>query len=404
MKGKSISEYRNEITLTTFAIVLVFLDIYLSLLADAELLAKLLAFITVDWLKDVVLWLMQFVVMGSFSAAVYKTVEWTVALRWQRSHKEIWYDGVWLHIHEKENVRVGFVDIKQNFYELDITGENYDIEQNAGVGGGTTWHYIGSEFPADENGNALVSCYTALRKGQIKKYGLHMLEKKKTTANGMPEILKGSFGDALKIEDAKGITVSDRTGSLYLYRVTKENRHIFEKYLKDRSRIPEILNDPDAAGTDFIRDLKDVIKRSKFNSQFGNVNRELKRLNSQPITGISEEDMEEMLKKIMCKVVICDRHKALEELQYINKSLGTHWKLQEVHNIFDGIESDKDFAQKMEEFLDKLRQHNTLYNAFKSLVRIACAGIADADGVHKETEKVFTDRVNAFFNHNSIAS
>jgi len=49
MKGKSISEYRNEITLTTFAIVLVFLDVYLSLLADAELLAKLLAFITVHW-------------------------------------------------------------------------------------------------------------------------------------------------------------------------------------------------------------------------------------------------------------------------------------------------------------------------------------------------------------------
>ena len=404
MKGKSISEYRNEITLTTFAIVLVFLDVYLSLLADAELLAKLLAFITVDWLKDVVLWLAQFVIMGSFSAAVYKSVEWVVALRWRLSHREIWYDGVWLHIHEKGNVRIGFVDIKQNFYELDITGENYDIEQNTGVGGGTTWHYIGSEFPADENGNALVSCYTALRKGQIKKYGLHMLEKKKSTADGMPEILKGTFGDALKIEDAKGITVSDRTGGLYLYRITKENRRVFEKYLKDRSRIPEIQEDPEAAETAFVRDLVEVVRRSKFSNQLGKVREELKNLNKQPITGISEADVEEMLKRIMYRVVLCDRKRALGELQYINRCLGTHWTLEEVHNIFDSIESNEDFDASLTAFLDGLRQYETLYNKFKTLVRVACSGLAEADGITKEDEELFAGRVNNFFNHTGILS
>lgn len=83
-------------------------------------------------------------------------------------------NGIWYHVHIKRNmhglvksnhVRAGVTKVKQNFYDLDFTADNYSISlapdgelvENTCATKQTHWRYCA----ADWNDNSIIACYTA---------------------------------------------------------------------------------------------------------------------------------------------------------------------------------------------------------------------------------------------------
>lgn len=161
--------------------------------------------------------LIQFIV-----SRVYQAV-------WKKKNKNIWFGGTWLHIHDKANgsIRIGTVNIKQDYYSVAVTGLNIkpdiqpasrdengyavmsDDARISAVDDVTCWYYKISEVcqPEESDGFSRNALYMAskIRKAAT-NYGMHRLTVS-SYRDGIPEVLHGRFADTFP---------SDQGGTLYL--------------------------------------------------------------------------------------------------------------------------------------------------------------------------------------------
>jgi hypothetical protein len=190
-------------------------------------------------------------------------------IRWKKKAPNCNLEGAWLHIHEKDCVRIGVADITQDFYDIKVHAENLKPHvDNSNI---TTWHYIGTEFRPDENSNIkLMGCYYAHRQGDESKQGVHLFTKVKTQ-DGKVWKMTGEFGDVLK-ENAKETTLGDRAGKIYFFRMTPELKEYIgyksvDEY--DKDKLIWIMNatqetNPAVFNSDFVKMLKKVYNRVTF--------------------------------------------------------------------------------------------------------------------------------------------
>lgn len=99
---------------------------------------------------------------------VYKLIFFKV------QNKDLNLNGVWYHVHIKRNmhgivqsnhVRAGVTTVKQNFYDLDFTGDNYsfsltpdmELAEDTDITKQTHWRYCATDW----NDNNIIACYTA---------------------------------------------------------------------------------------------------------------------------------------------------------------------------------------------------------------------------------------------------
>mgnify|MGYP003423339491 FL=1 len=214
------TDHKKQIALTTTGLLLLFMDAYMALLSNSGLY-DFFGFIQNELARNTAVWIVQYLFMGFSAAAVYAAVAFVYTWTWRIKNKKIWYDGLWLHIHDKGNVRIGVVAIEQNFYDLQISGTNVSVNTEATEIKKTAWYYIGSMIePSGAMQDELVGCYMANRTGEKNKYGVHIFDRVERSA-GKPEHICGEFGDILRDVDNTSFEISDKMGRIHMYRMPK---------------------------------------------------------------------------------------------------------------------------------------------------------------------------------------
>ena len=145
---------------------------------------------------------------------------------WKKIHSEVYYEGMWLHIHEKDPVRIGTVKITQNFYDLSAEAVNVGVncKEDEISDTKTNWSYYNAIVdPGGKEGRKgdvrIAGCYIAHKKGSnIYNHGIHLFDDDDPD-NGTPYLLKGKFSDVLSLEGVEK-NISNKTGKIYLIKMS----------------------------------------------------------------------------------------------------------------------------------------------------------------------------------------
>lgn len=172
--------------------------------------------------------LVQLLLFTFIYSIVYFTVKKIYCVNWIKSHKNIWLKGIWLHIHVKNDIRVGTVDIEQNFYTIKATARNV---YPGGLGKPqreTTWNYLLSKVFDDESVRDFVGYYKAEDiTSQSSKDGVHVLHienKSRDKKTGYANYMVGTFRDTVKISKNEIQDSDSHAGQLYFFRLSDKCR------------------------------------------------------------------------------------------------------------------------------------------------------------------------------------
>jgi len=399
-KRKEYPDHKKIITGLAITVVLTLVDVYLSVMTADFNLAHLFAFIENEHLRIAVLALFQMALLGSSYGIVYFAISLVYKFFWKIKNSRLYLRGAWLHIHDKEDAKIGVVDIGQDFYDLTVTATNIKPRSNAPSEKQTTWYYIATAFsPNGSIEDKLVGCYLAHRKGERNKYGVHLF----TSSSGSPypTALEGNFGDIFKAEDKNVTNGRDRTGKLYLFRMPK----CIKKYIKyvdadsfDDLRLSNILdtkNLPEPRvtlldrllgrkperieDTEFCKKLREVLEKNECHKQYRTVREHLA---ADPSSGLCEEALEDCIAKILCKAILCDEDIAMQERENLNYILGTHWDDHYIHRIFRSLSYPGSDEQCLDELIDSLKAKDyTLWDELRVLVLKATKCVIHSDGI-----------------------
>lgn len=222
------NQHYKAISNIAMTLTLALLQAYLMLIFSGIDLVNF-SMISNDVIRYVVQVFVQLVAFVVIYSAVYAAVKAVYCSRWIGSHKDIWVQGLWLHIHMKNGVRIGTVEIKQNFYTIKAEGHNICPKDKAGKlpqKKDTTWNYTLSKVADDASARDFIGCYTANELGsQTKKDGIHVLKILTPAKGHFPSQMAGCFRDTCKISE-QGITnVGDHAGELFLFKLSPAMQH-----------------------------------------------------------------------------------------------------------------------------------------------------------------------------------
>lgn len=168
--------------------------------------------------------------LGLICWRIYKRVLRKKKDKWKDDHKEIWVEGLWLSIHFKDSIRIGTVEIMQEFDLIEATGKNTS-PKGYGTDEITTWSYDMGRVINNIAGVRFdyIGCYSATKAGnptEIK--GLHMAAMTRNDKDSVYE-MSGFFGDVISNkDDAK--KVSAKHGQFYLFKASPDcERHLRNK-------------------------------------------------------------------------------------------------------------------------------------------------------------------------------
>lgn len=181
-------------------------------------------------------------------------------LWWNLTHKYMKIAGKWLHVHEKENIRIGVVDFDQNFSSVSVS-EAINISPAEVEDSGTTkWGYTTARlYPQDLPGVEFIATYYSRKANGGTNTGTHIFDSVNLDGKGLPVSMIGKFCDTFEVVH-DNIDIADKRGNIYLYRMSKKVR----KYLYgdngfDENKLRSLISDPEFAEEDFVKKVKDVI-------------------------------------------------------------------------------------------------------------------------------------------------
>ena len=197
-----------------------------------------------DVLEDIWDYLLENLII----AGIFTVILWLVRIwkrgRWITENHSMWLQGKWLHIHEKNNntVRVGYVDILQNYDGISADCRNYDVEDIKNEDKVTNWHYINAQVNKDGDKSFMLQGFYSATKSETgeRNSGMHTLSIINNGENP-PIEMAGYFGDVNTL--VKDTAASSRDnylscGRIRMYRMTKEQE---ENLFENGTFLPEQL-------------------------------------------------------------------------------------------------------------------------------------------------------------------
>ena len=185
---------------------------------------------------------------------------------WIPKNKDKMLQGEWLHIHDKDSVRVGVVKIRQYYLDYEVSAENLHpglakVDDKPK----TIWNYIGSALnPAGDTGIKFIGCYIAKRLGNQNSYkqGIHVFETVELDKDHYPKMLKGTQGDTIEPGKKAQVKITDKAGSIYFYRMTPTLKKAITKNGEyDDLAISNIADDPTVQNEDYVIQLKKILAK-----------------------------------------------------------------------------------------------------------------------------------------------
>lgn len=422
MKIANRINHKKNISHLAVVFVLLLVDIYLSALSKDFNLLNHLTFIENETLRVVALGGIQMVLFGSSYAIVYFVFLTAYSFWWKLKNKEYYLKGAWLHIHDKEDVKIGVVDIEQEFFDLSVNAINIAPRSIDPKKNQTTWHYIATDFhPEGSMEDRLVGCYLAHRMGERNKYGVHMFSD--IPSDRFPTALKGNFGDIFKIEDKKEATGLDRTGTLYMFKmpgcikrfIGYKNRFSFDaNRLSDIIQYVNTSSETVAAAeeqkktsfidtvrekrveknkrrikqTEFYKKLVEVLDKNDFQKQYRLICEHIAKNSVFAANKVTQSAIDDALAEILCISILADHQISSKERQIINYFFGTSWDNHYIRMIRFGIEnSSVSGTEKIQKFVSKVKNiDEDLLNMFYDLVIFAINCVIHSDGIVTDKE------------------
>jgi hypothetical protein len=204
----------------------------------------------------------EFVLFAVVNVIAYQIVYRFKKKKWPREHRKIWVEGLWLSIHTKANgtLRIGKVDITQDFYSIRAKGVNISASATDNAYE-TMWEYYMGKVADDETARDFIGCYSANRTGDggnNSNDGIHILQGENSDDAGYVNELRGRFNDVVKVTD-KTLNPTDRKGDLYLFRASKD----CEKYLAGSvKKLHPLLKDDRFKDEPFVREVNNLLRKT----------------------------------------------------------------------------------------------------------------------------------------------
>ena len=138
---------------------------------------------------------------------------------WVEKHPRMYIRGKWLHIHDKEKLRIGVVDIKQEYDHFEARGQNFSyLGVPAEDDHVTVWTYKMAIVKDDKSNCDYLGCYSADKRVNETQDGMHMLTVGRVDSKtGYPIYMRGGFADTFKVnskEDKNPPVVNNHCGNI----------------------------------------------------------------------------------------------------------------------------------------------------------------------------------------------
>lgn len=225
------NKHYKKISNISIGIMFVILEAYLMLILSG------IDLFNFSMIKDVFIqYVLQVIVqLGLFATMytiIYNFVKLIYCEIWKRKNKNCWVKGIWLHIHVKNEIRVGMIEIKQNFNTINAEGHNITPKQkNNYLMRQTTWSYFLGKVVDDQTARDFIGCYSAQDvTNQSSKDGIHTL-KISMNSSGYANKMEGGFRDTFKVNATGLEDIGNHAGQLFFFKLSKKCK----KYLIDKN-------------------------------------------------------------------------------------------------------------------------------------------------------------------------
>lgn len=188
---------------------------------------------------------------------------------WVKKHPKMYIRGRWLHIHDKPRLRIGVVDIKQEYDHFEARGENFSYLGAPAIDSHITiWTYKIAVVKDDKTNCDYLGCYSADKRIDETQDGMHMLtvgELDRKTK--YPIYLHGGFADTFKVknkEDKDPPVISNHCGDLYLYRMSEKlEDYLYHTDSKEtlEKKVTELCNHPDFQDEPFVQKYRECMEK-----------------------------------------------------------------------------------------------------------------------------------------------
>ena len=170
--------------------------------------------------------------------------------------------GKWLHIHDKQEMRVGRVEITQEgsiitkASGLNVKPAGTDYRDYV-----TKWKYNQGMVQQDSDGTAtMVAIYDANSSDEYTHNdGLHVMEIHRDK-KGNADFMKGTFTDIYN--RAKDRSVDEHTGNLMMFKMSPQIEAFLEENVyHEEEALSELYLQPEFAREPFVKELKSLLKK-----------------------------------------------------------------------------------------------------------------------------------------------
>lgn len=354
------------------------------------------------WLRALAQYGIQTVLFSSLFYALYYFFWWWYSRGWKHKNRDIYLQGEWLTIHDKETTKIGVAEIRQNFYEIAVDGRNVNPTTEDDIT--TSWNYIGACFdPAEREDIRLIGTYFAQRTNQASKQGVHVFreftpDKKKKTIK-----MSGYFGDVLKRESDSILEEHDKAGDILFFRMSPA----IKKYIGyatpvkfSARKLKNLLNEEKFQEEPFVIELKKALSRNDIKHS----NRELKRkinerYHTQNEGHILIQDIDDVVLCFLKSMAKSDGKLEERELEMIHTLTGYHWTREAVRNcpVIPHTENSHQIVKaKIESILERMQQAKFERNViviFQELLEHICDAVIKSDGKVVSSETTYKDEL-----------
>lgn len=206
--------------------------------------------------------LIQIIIFSILYIILYNIVYRAKTALWIKHNKDLWVQGIWLHIHIKNNIRIGFVDIKQNFYEVIAKGHNIDPISAEDEEHITNWSYLMGQVANNKTARDFIGYYKAHKQDKdISNDGMHALTVIEKN-DGFPCIMRGNFYDTFKITDDSidRILANEHSGLLLFFKPSKRCLEFLNAENSILENLRKLPNEPRFANEEYVKELNKIMK------------------------------------------------------------------------------------------------------------------------------------------------
>lgn len=256
LSDSRLESYKKVGTFSVFLVV--FLLQVAFVFIDVQVLEKIFPNVSTWWIK-ILYSIVNIILFSGLYIWIFNIAIRIENCHWIRENPRLYIKGKWLHIHAKKRLRIGVVEIRQEYDHFEARGRNFSY-LGAKDNHITNWTYKVAIVKEDKTNCDYLGCYSATKKSNETQDGMHMLTVAQTDEKtGYPIYLQGGFADTFKVNegDEKPPIVNNHCGDLYLYRMSDK----LEKYLYGNGgdierKVVELCKHPEFQDEPFVKAYK----------------------------------------------------------------------------------------------------------------------------------------------------